>query len=317
VARGFCYAAQFLVVPNLRLRGAWYLLALLLFAVDVTIAGLDVAEEPRARAAQGGLSGGEYAMHLLLSVLVGAFLCAWFQGTWGWHAAPTAIAWTSEVPTPLRALACVMAAGAGLTSLVEALILLDQGRPSAPIHVRVRLDAPVERVWNLTQDHRLHPGWDHRFSKIVLLHEETDAPHRAPPGTPDPRIHTGSLMRYEKRLFGLTVRGFGRYKLHRPPHQSTFEFWSDDPRSLIRRGAGLWRYTALPDGRTEFATSYTYQVRWGTLGRLVDRYMFRPLFQRYTEQSFRRLARLHFGARHSRVLGRVGRMPRQFGRVAG
>jgi hypothetical protein len=251
-------------------------------------------------------------MHLFLSVLVGAFLCAFFQRSWQWHAEPAALLWTHAVPSPLRVVALAMAAGAAATSLVEALILIDRRGPPPPIHVRVRLDAPVERVWNLTQDHRLHPGWDHRFSRIVLLHEETGTAHRAPPGTPDPRIRTGTLMRYEKRLAGLTLRGHGRYKLHRPPHQSTFEFWSDDPRSLIRRGAGLWRYTALPDGRTEFATSYTYQVRWGILGRLVDRFMFRPLFQRYTEQSFRRLARRHFGAPQSRVLGRAGRSPRRF-----
>jgi len=317
VARGFCYAAQFAVVPNVQLRGGLYALAFALFGLDATIAALDVAEEPRARAAQGGLCGGEYAMHVLLSVLVGAFLCAYFTRSWHWLSQPTALTVGSTVPGALRILAGLMAVGSAATATVEALVLVEQTLPApAPIHVRVRLDAPVERVWNLTQDHRVHPSWDHRFSKIVMRHEEEGEPHRAPLGTPDPRIQTGTVMRYEKRILGLTVRGFGRYKLHRPLRQSTFEFWSDDARSLIRRGAGLWRYTPLADGRTELATSFTYQVRWGILGRLIDRCMFRPLFQRYTEQSFRRLARRYFDAGDARVLGRDGRHPQRFESVA-
>jgi hypothetical protein len=79
-----------------------------------------------------------------------------------------------------------------------------------------------------------------------------------------------------------------------PLRQSTFEFWSDDWRSLIRRGLGLWRYRELPAGLVEFRTSYTYEVRWGVFGRLVDRWLCRPLMQRETERSFDRLARLCF-----------------------
>ena len=118
-------------------------------------------------------------------------------------------------------------------------------------------------------------------------------------------------MRYEKRLPGFTIRGFGRYKLHRFQRQSTFEFWSDDRRSLIRRGTGLWLYREIPGG-TEFATSYDYAPRWGTFGRVIDRYLFRPMFQRYTEASFRRLARRYFSERRPVVLGAEGRRPKRF-----
>jgi hypothetical protein len=312
VARGGCYTLQFLIVPNVRFTGAWFALFVLLFVFDIGIAAADVLEEPRARASQGGLCGGEYLMHIGLSVLVGAYLCSAFRAAAGWPFEPAAIRLCRLAPTPLRVLAALVAAGCALTSLIESLILIEQrlGTP-APLHVRVRLSAPIEQVWNLTQDHRLHPSWDHRFDRITMCHEDSGA-HDGPPGTPDPRIRTGTLMRYEKRVLGVTIRGFGRYQLHRPTQQSTFAFWSDDPRSLIRRGAGLWRYTALPDGRTEFATSYTYEVRWGILGRVVDRFMFRPLFQRYTEQSFRRLARRYFAEPRPRVLGRDGRLPRRF-----
>jgi hypothetical protein len=125
-------------------------------------------------------------------------------------------------------------------------------------------------------------------------------------------INTGTLMKYERDLGPFTIRGFGRYALYRPLRQSTFEFWSDDWRSLIKRGSGLWRYLALDDGRVEFATSYTYGVRWGLFGRLFDRFLFRPAFQWYTEKSFERLAKDYFPKGASPVLGADGRKPSRF-----
>lgn len=312
VVRGFVYAAQFLVVPNLRLTGAWYAALVALFALDVAIAAADVLEEPKSRAKQGGLSGGEYLMHITLSVLVGAMLCALFSASAPWAQLPTGLAIEPHAPDWLRLLMAAMAAGCVVVSLVEAAVIASESLPApAPIHVRVRIRASLERVWNTTQDHRLHPSWDHRFSRITMLHEE-GAPFTGPVATPDPRIGTGTVMRYEKSLGGLVIRGFGRYKLHKPMRQSTFEFWSDDPRSLIRRGVGLWLYAPRADGTIEFATSYTYEVRWGALGRAIDRFLFRPVFQRFTEQSFRRLAREQFADRHPIVLGRAGRRPERF-----
>jgi hypothetical protein len=111
----------------------------------------------------------------------------------------------------------------------------------------------------------------------------------------DARIESGTTMTYEKRVLGMTIRGFGRYDLHRPGKQSTFAFWSDDPRSLIRRGVGLWRYVPMGDGTVLFSSSHTYTVRWGLAGRWIDRLFFRPLFCRLTEASVRRLVREHAG----------------------
>ncbi len=297
VARGYVYAVQFIVVPGWRLTGAWFWALVAVFVVDIAIAAFDVWEEPKSRASQGGLCSAEYLMHIALSVLVGAMLRELLGATWGDWALPTSITPT-DVPFALRALGWVMAAGAAGVSTLEALILIDAALPRpAPLHVRVRLDATVEQVWTVTQNHVEHPKWDYRFSRIELL---------------APRITPGTLMRYETRLGPVLIRGFGRYKLHRPMTQSTFEFWSDDLRSLIRRGVGLWLYRALPDGRCEFSTSYTYDVRWGVLGRFVDRLVFRPLFQALTEASFRRLARTYFAAPRAIVLGREGRLPRRF-----
>ena len=312
VARGFCYAAQLALIPNLRFTGTWYLAFASLVVIDVAIAVADVLEEPRARAAQGGLSGGEYLMHIVLSVLVGAYLYAVFSSSAAWWQEPAALTLEPSAPPWARLLAALMAASSALVASLEALVLIGARLPKpAPLHVRVRLRATLERVWNVTQDHRIHPDWDGRFSRIELLHEEA-GPVPASLAFPDPRIRAGTMMRYERDLLGMTIRGFGRYKHHRPMRQSTFEFWSDDPRSLIRRGSGLWLYTPLPGGIVELSTSFTYEVRWGPLGAILDRCLFRPLFQRYTERSFRRLARRWFSEPSPRVLGRRGRRPEYF-----
>jgi hypothetical protein len=50
----------------------------------------------------------------------------------------------------------------------------------------------------------------------------------------------------------------------------------------------------LPAGMIEFRASYAYAVRWGVLGRAVDRWLLRPLMQRETGRSFDRLARRWF-----------------------
>ncbi|WP_437321574.1 SRPBCC family protein [Sorangium sp. So ce385] len=296
VARGFIYALQLALVPNVQFHGAFYAVFVALFVADIGVAMADIAVEPASRRSQGGLPAGEYSMHIVLSVLVGAYLHAIALDSMAWRHQPSAIVYApADVPGWLRGTLGLMGAGAALVAVIEGLALVEQRLPRpAPIHVRVRLRTTVERLWELTQDHKLHPSWDHRFSRIVMLGEV---------------VQTGTAMRYEKDLLGVTIRGGGRYKLHRPCRQSTFEFWSEDPRSLIRRGVGLWLYRAVGDGVVEFSTSYTYEVRWGALGRWFDRAVFRPLFQRATERSFRRLAERYFPEAASRVAGARGRKP--------
>lgn len=305
VVRGGVYAAQFLVIPNVLFRGWAVLLLAALLVLDVAVAVTDILVEPESRKAQGGLSGGEYLTHMILSVLAGAELCAVGHAVMPRLAEPGGLAVSTAVPLPLRVVLAVMALGALACAAVEALILVDRPRP---IHVRVRLRASLERVWNVTQDHRLHPRWDRRFDRITMDHGEAESPL----GMPDPRIGEGTTMTYEKSVLGVVIRGTGTYRLHKPLRQSTFAFGSEDVRSLIRSGVGLWLYRDVGGGVVEMSTSYTYDVRWGVFGRAFDALVFRPLFQRFTEASFRRLARDYFDDPAPRVLGRVGRRPATF-----
>ncbi len=227
----------------------------------------------------------------MLSVLVGAMLMSLCRATLCWASAPTALRWAPAMPDALRAALAVIGAGCLATTLADVAALITQGAPP-PVHVAIRIDAPLAEVWRITQDHRLHPTWDHRFSAIEML-------------AADGEVKTGTVMRYEKRIAGVTIRGHGRYKLHRPMQQSTFEFWSDDRRSPIRRGVGLWRYRALADGGVEFRTSYTYDVRWGLAGKLFDRLVLRRWFQWETQRSFARLRREVFGQAGDGTIARV------------
>ena len=293
VARGAVYTLQFVAVPNVRWQGAWYAAFAALFIADAAIAVADVRCEPAARREVGGLPRGEYLAHIVLSVLVGALLWSLALGTWHWASEPTALTWQPAMPAALRAVLAALGLGCLGTTLHDIAALVAQ-TPPPPVHVAVRLRAPLARVWQVTQDHHLHPAWDHRFTTIAMLSDE---------------ITTGTRMCYEKRIAGMVVRGFGRYKLHRPMQQSTFEFWSDDRRSPIRRGVGLWRYVPAADGSVEFRTSYTYEVRWGLLGRVIDRVWLRRWFQSETERSFARLRRELFDDAGSAVVGRRGRKP--------
>jgi hypothetical protein len=294
VARGVVYTLQFAIVPNVKLAGAWYAAFVALFVADAAIAIADVLVEPQTRRSVGGLLRGEYLAHVVLSVLVGALLYSLAVHTHGWAGEPTGVTWAPSMPAGLRLALALIGAGCCATMLLDIAQIVTQ-EPAPPVHVAVRLDAPLAEVWRVTQDHRIHPMWDHRFSRIEMLADT---------------IATGTEMRYEKRMGGMVIRGFGRYKLHRPMHQSTFEFWSDDWRSPIRRGVGLWRYTPTPNG-VELRTSYTYEVRWGLVGRLLDRLVIRRWFQRETEASFARLRREWFGDAGSAVAGACGRKPAQ------
>lgn len=194
-----------------------------------------------------------------------------------------------------------MALGLVVHTLMDAPTLVARALPPPrPVHVSVRIPTTVRELWRLTQDHEVHPRWDHRIDDIIML------------GAPGEPIQTGTRMQYRKSVLGMTIAGEGRYKLHRPERQSTFEFSSRDPRSLIARGAGLWLYRRVAGGLVEFSTSYTYEVRWGTLGRIVDHMLFRPLFQWETERSFRRLATEFFHPKTPRVLGAAARRRDRF-----
>src|SRR3954469_7849303 len=147
------------------------------------------------------------------------------------------------------------------------------------IYVEILIHVPMEALWEHTQDPALHERWDLRFSKIEYLPRLGDAePQR---------------FRYATRIgFGLEVAGegesVGERDLPGGRRVSSLKFSSGDPRSIIREGGGYWKYIPTPDG-IRFLTWYDYRTRFGPLGTLFDRLIFRPMIGWATAWSFDRL----------------------------
>jgi hypothetical protein len=96
-------------------------------------------------------------------------------------------------------------------------------------------------------------------------------------------------FRYATRIGGgLAIEGWGETVGQPDQRGSALRFGSADPRSLIREGAGCWIYREDSEG-VRFSTVYDYAVRFGAAGRLLDRFLFRPLMVWATRWSFDRL----------------------------
>lgn len=146
-----------------------------------------------------------------------------------------------------------------------------------PIYVERLIDAPMETLWNATQRPDIHERWDLRFSEIRYL----------------PRAAQTEPQRflYATRIgFGLRIAGEGEsvgQADRNGDRTSALRFWSDDRKSLIRKGSGYWRYSPTAAG-IRFITQYDYETRFGVAGRALD-LVFRPLLGWATAWSFDRL----------------------------
>jgi len=98
------------------------------------------------------------------------------------------------------------------------------------IHVSIRIAAPIDTVWRLTQEPAQHVRWDVRFSRIVPLHDLADG---------------GTRFRYERALPGHVIHGLGTSigERQRPDgtRTSALRFSSPHPLSLLAEGSGALR----------------------------------------------------------------------------
>jgi len=147
--------------------------------------------------------------------------------------------------------------------------------PRRSIYVETRIRGSLDEVWRRTREPELHERWDLRFSSITYAERANEsAPQR---------------FRYATRVgFGLEIEGWGETvgeRLGDGTRVSALKFGADDPRSLIRSGSGYWQYEQIED-EVRFLTAYDYEVRWGAIGRMFDRILFRPLLGWATAWSF-------------------------------
>ncbi|MBM7553207.1 DoxX-like family protein [Thalassobacillus pellis] len=145
---------------------------------------------------------------------------------------------------------------------------------SKPIYVELPIQAPVEKVWEMSQNPKLHEQWDLRFSSINYLPKESED---------DPQ----SFL-YETKFGVIKVAGWGKsVGTHNNKHgskTSSLHFGTDQKISPIHEGRGYWKYIPT-NGGTTFLTQYDYSVRFGLIGRLIDLW-FRPLMGWATALSF-------------------------------
>lgn len=152
--------------------------------------------------------------------------------------------------------------------------------PQRPgIYVEILIRGDIEEVWRQTQTPELHEPWDLRFTKIQYLPRASEAePQR---------------FNYTTRIgFGLQIVGQGESTGNREQdtglRTSALKFWSADSKSLIKEGSGYWQYIPTENG-VRFLTWYDYRTRFGAIGRLIDKMIFRPLIGWATAWSFDRL----------------------------
>ena len=141
------------------------------------------------------------------------------------------------------------------------------------IYVETLIRADLDEIWRRTRDPGSHQRWDLRFTRISVLGDK-------------------QRFRYATRVLpGLVVAGIGTTvgERRRPDGTCTsaLRFACDHPLSLIREGAGYWRYVPTGAG-VRFLTGYDYRPGWGGAGPLAD-HAFRPLLGWATAWSFDRL----------------------------
>lgn len=168
------------------------------------------------------------------------------------------------------------------------------------LYVEILIRAPMERVWELTQDPELHARWDARFSTILPLGRRDDGAQR---------------FSYELDLGVHTIRGTGislgeKYAAS-GVRTSALLFDTDDPFSPLGAGRGYWRYVPHPEG-VRFLTGYDYRPGWGPLGRVLDPLITRRFVWWLTAWSF---DRLRIWAEHGIQPDRVGWWRGWFGGV--
>lgn len=147
---------------------------------------------------------------------------------------------------------------------------------SKPLYIETVIDCPLETIWDYTQNPKIHEQWDLRFTEIEYLPKESES-------LPQQFLYSTKIG------FGLEVSGHGesagtKSKLN-GESTSVLKFWSEMPVSIISSGSGYWKYIPM-EGSIKFLTGYDYKVRWGIVGKIIDKFIFRPMIGWATAWSF-------------------------------
>jgi hypothetical protein len=145
-----------------------------------------------------------------------------------------------------------------------------------PLYIETKINCDLDTLWAFTQDPAVHEKWDLRFSSITYLPKDNSD-------------DTQKFVYATKIGFGVAVKGIGESVANKVKSNgestSVLKFSSDSNISIIRQGSGYWKY--VPENEViKFATGYDYDTRWGIIGDLIDKYIFRKLMIWATAWSF-------------------------------
>lgn len=145
------------------------------------------------------------------------------------------------------------------------------------IYVETNIKAPIEKVWEYTQNPALHEQWDIRFSSITYKPKVDNEPQKF--------TYTRSIA------FGLKISGWGKsvgeHQKADGTKSSSLHFGTKQKLSPIKEGRGYWQYIPSKNvDETIFLTSYHYTANFGVIGSLFDRMIFKPLMGWGTALSF-------------------------------
>lgn len=145
------------------------------------------------------------------------------------------------------------------------------------IYVETNIAAPIEEVWELTQNPAKHEQWDIRFSSITYLPKAENEPQKF--------TYTRSIGP------GLKISGWGKsvgkHLKTDGTKSSSLHFGTEQKLSPIKEGRGYWQYIPNENSKeTTFLTSYHYEANYGKLGAFVDSFLFNPLMGWGTALSF-------------------------------
>ena len=146
------------------------------------------------------------------------------------------------------------------------------------IYVETLIRAPMDALWEHTQDPTLHERWDLRFSTIEYLPRSGEC---SPSGSATP-LGSASACRSRAR-----ARAWGSATCRRVP-RVVAEVQLRGSSVDHSRGERLLEVHPHADG-IRFLTWYDYQTRFGRAGALFDRVVFRPMLGWATAWSFDRL----------------------------
>jgi hypothetical protein len=145
-----------------------------------------------------------------------------------------------------------------------------------PLYIETKIICDFDTLWTNTQDPSIHQQWDLRFTEIEYLPKND---------LTDPQ----KFLYSTKVGFGIKVDGIGESVATKTKDNgestSVLKFSSDSQISIIKQGSGYWKYVPEANG-IKFFTGYDYETRWGFFGKLIDKFVFRPLMIWATAWSF-------------------------------